>query len=167
MNYEIQVCGRYELDDVLNSDFTHMISVQDTAADAEGLKPQFIRDENYLLLRFSDTQRKDEADCPNQEQLSILMNWARELPSTDVHKILVHCDGGISRSPAIAYIFLAVVFPEIEPARHLQNVVSNCQVDYAWPNPLVVSLADQIIGQSSDLSSVLSDWQDNQPTYLD
>jgi predicted protein tyrosine phosphatase len=67
-----------------------------------------------------------------------------------VQRTLVHCTAGVSRSPAVALVLLAARNPghEIQIALLLRK-----RGPWASPNPLIVKIADKLLGRKGVLVS--------------
>jgi predicted protein tyrosine phosphatase len=63
--------------------------------------------------------------------------------------MVVHCWAGISRSMAAAYIVLCDRLGP-GPERNVAKAI-RCRAPHAFPNPLLVQLADDILGRDGDM----------------
>jgi len=92
----------------------------------------------------SEAEEVEEAEVPPSDQhiarlLAFARGWPAEAP------LLVHCWAGISRSTAAAYIVLCDRFgpgAETQIAQALRM-----RAPHAYPNSLLVSLADRALGR--------------------
>lgn len=69
--------------------------------------------------------------------------------------ILIHCNRGVSRSTAAAFIILCVrepATPEVALMRRLR-----CAAPHADPCPLFVSYADEVLGREGRMAEALDD----------
>jgi predicted protein tyrosine phosphatase len=78
---------------------------------------------------------------PDAEHIGQLIDFARDWGGQSA--MVVHCFAGISRSTAAAFIALCVVNPEAPEALIAQRLREASPT--AWPNRLMVSLADQAL----------------------
>jgi len=96
---------------------------------------------NWKLFVFEDTFDPEYDRSPKREQIEDILNWAKTLPNDTV--LLVHCEGGISRSTAVALAILTQY--------HGNDNISKC-IDLligarpeALPNSLILKYADEIL----------------------
>lgn len=85
--------------------------------------------------------------APSRADIAALIAFGRDWDETA--PLLVHCQMGISRSTAAALILAAAArpaMPEAECAARLRTA-SPC----ATPNPLMIALADDLLGRSGRL----------------
>jgi predicted protein tyrosine phosphatase len=116
-------------------------------------RPSSIAAENHLFLGINDiVEPMDGMVVPAEdhvrELIAFVAAWDRERP------IVVHCMAGISRSTAAAYITLCAVNPsrdEGEIARELRSASR-----FATPNPLIVSLADRLLGRDGRMVEAIA-----------
>jgi predicted protein tyrosine phosphatase len=102
----------------------------------------------HLTLRFHDVATPaDGLIAPDQALVRALlafgMAWSEPAP------MLIHCWMGISRSPAAALALACAWSPnrdELAAAQALRAAAPT-----ATPNPLIISLADQILGRGGRL----------------
>jgi predicted protein tyrosine phosphatase len=113
----------------------------------EGLLP-----ERHLRLGMHDVADEwisDGAPCPDhvRELIEFGRSWDAEAP------MLVHCWAGVSRSMAAAYILLSDKLgsgTEFELARAMRE-----RAPHAYPNALLVRLADQALGRNGRMISAV------------
>ena len=106
--------------------------------------PAGIETERHLRLGVNDVSEAEAADVPPSELhvaqlIAFAREWKAEAP------LLVHCWAGISRSMAAAYIMLCDRLgpgAETEIAQALRF-----RAPHAYPNSLMVSLADRALGR--------------------
>jgi predicted protein tyrosine phosphatase len=111
--------------------------------------PEGIRIGNHLRLGLNDVAATDIADDPpNEKHVEQLVRFGREWDAKA--PLLIHCWAGVSRSMAAAYIVLCDrfgPFREKEIARSLR-----ARAPHAYPNPLLVELADKALGRNGRMS---------------
>jgi len=135
--------------------YTHALSIRDATASKpiDGLENVPSR----LALFFDDitiprpgyTLVEDD----HIHQIIRFAGWVRDHPSQV--ELLVHCEAGISRSTAAAFIILAVLKgPGKEGAAFAELIsVRAC----ALPNSLMLVKADRILKREASLASIAAD----------
>jgi len=73
--------------------------------------------------------------------------------------LLVHCNAGMSRSPAIAILALCHLQPAASPFERMTYVESCSRCEYIWPNPLVVELGDRIMQRNGEIVRGVDRWR--------
>ncbi len=116
--------------------------------------PDSIAPAAHLKLGMNDIARPREGlHTPEQAQIERLIdfigNWPRQAP------LLIHCWAGISRSTAAAFIALCVLNPDKSEhalARRLRRAAPS-----ATPNPLLIALADPVLGRESRMIDAIAE----------
>lgn len=105
------------------------------------------------VLRFNDiSEARAGLVAPSAEIVRKIMDLGRELPAAAT--LLVHCFAGVSRSPAAAYILACaanVPGAELSIAHRLRAASPK-----ATPNPLMVSLADEILQRGGAMRAAIA-----------
>lgn len=112
-----------------------------------GLEP-----DRHLRVGMNDVAETWEAECaPCVAHVNSIIefgrSWSGERP------MLIHCWAGVSRSMATAYTLLCdKVGPgaELEVARAMR-----ARAPHAFPNPLIVRLADEALGRGGRMVSAV------------
>lgn len=115
--------------------------------------PAPIAPDRHLRLAMNDaTEPLPGLILPNEDHVSDLIDftvsWDRRAP------ILIHCYAGISRSTAAAFVALCILNPHVEEARiasELRRVSPTAQ-----PNPLLVEIADRLIGRNGRMLAAIN-----------
>lgn len=107
----------------------------------EGLPwPEFGPPERHLKLCFDDTEHTTGGSGPDikqiEEMISFFRRWNLE------GSLIIHCHGGISRSPAAALVALAVFNPGQE--RQAASLLRQ-RGPHADPNVSLIRLADKAL----------------------
>lgn len=179
LNFNFYVCGKDELCYHENKELTHFIGFthpnNDDVADYSNfrLKPTVfvahdVFDNRYdkygIQLVWPDKQLIEDII---QVGISIKKELLKQNPVT----LLIHCQAGISRSTAAAYIILNVILGEWNERGALAELMSRRNI--ARPNPLMVTLADQLLNRKYKMIAPLKncvDWnrgrEDNQSPLL-
>jgi len=114
--------------------------------------PDGIRAGNHLRLGLNDVVATDIADDPpNDMHVEQLIRFGRTWNAKA--PLLIHCWAGVSRSMAAAYIVLCDRFG---PFRENQIAKSlRARAPHAYPNPLLVDLADKALGRNGRMSAAI------------
>lgn len=131
--------------------FQHILSISDgnTPVDSEWTTLLSSTCEHVTYLQFDDVGKEYDPvnpSSPKDSQIMEIHEFANVVAKQATHhkatgqskpNVLVHCQGGISRSPACALIMLcALGDTPIEALRHVMGVRSN-----ALPNPQILAMA--------------------------
>ena len=107
-----------------------------------------------LRLEFADADVETaEAPCATADDIRRLVGFAATV-ATAPGKTLIHCQAGISRSTAAAYIVLAVILGPGREAEALEAMLAAAPL--ASPNRWMVQLADDALGRGGRLLAALS-----------
>lgn len=117
-------------------------------------RPPSVLETNHLLVAMDDINEPAEgfvAPCEAHidRVLTFVRNWDRNAP------LVVHCFAGISRSTASAFMTACALNPhrdEIAIARQIRRASPS-----AFPNRLIVSLADRALGRNGRMLRALDD----------
>ena len=155
---KLLVCGKFELPYVGLHRFDHMISIQDPAPHQADLRPPHIPEGRYLYLEFSDTTDPDLPDAPTRTELRRLFDWMNQ--QDRLQSLLVHCDAGMRRSPAVA-LFCVTHFTSLSFEDAIGFVRENSATSYIWPNDLVCELCDQLAGAKGAAIQAVNEWKES------
>jgi predicted protein tyrosine phosphatase len=108
-------------------------------------RPPSVAAANHLHVPVHDILEPTEGlVCPAEQHVSALLDfmrrWDRAAP------VVIHCYAGISRSTAAAFSAYCAARPDLDEALVARRLRERSPE--ATPNPLVVSLADRILGRS-------------------
>jgi predicted protein tyrosine phosphatase len=144
----IQVLPRVDAINVIRHDpeVSNVLSISDPDA-----KPPFcvrhVRGRKLVLLM--DDVSTPGPNSPNSHQVNRVIAFARELGPNAKGLTVVHCNMGMSRSPACAVVMAACWFGpghEVEAARYAARACRD-----AAPNSLIVELGDSLLGSDGAL----------------
>jgi len=150
------ICGLSELDRYSAGDVTHVLSILDPGnpgPDAFSKYPPHGR----VILHFHDEiDAGPNIVLPETKDIrkilalgeSIVENSGESRPH-----LLVHCHMGVSRSTAAMAIVLALCHPDEDEETIFSRVLQTRP--HAWPNSLMVELADNLLARSGRLVSAL------------
>lgn len=137
---------------------TAIVSAVDSA-DLAIERPLHVESDDHLILEFEDVT-SDHMGIPiHPDQLRELVDFARRLP-VDTH-VLVHCRGGIGRSPACAVVMLCATGVDLLDA--LDVVIGDRP--QAQPNPLVMLELDDVLHADGKLWHAYHLWAFEQPWW--
>jgi predicted protein tyrosine phosphatase len=153
---KFRICGEAELVDHLPW-ATHVVSIW-SPGERDSLMPFPQPEENICRVDFDDviipTQRKIETNAferpPQEEDMRKVIDFFNRLSESS--KVLFHCQAGISRSTATAFVALCARYPGIPPKRHIVRVWQQRQG--ARPNTMVIAAGDSVLGQNGQLNEV-------------
>lgn len=148
----IEVASRAEAGDILSapercSELTCLISI---GAANDELPIGYHNVSRKIRLLFGDTL--DEESGPRESDVQTLMELAQNLRSSK-GKVLIHCEAGISRSPAAALILYACWLGPGREREAMRRVLSQRPV--AIPNRRMVELADHLLARGGRLLEAL------------
>jgi len=117
-------------------------------------RPPSILATNHLMISMDDiSEPADGLVTPSQDHvdrvLAFVRNWNRQAP------LVVHCYAGISRSTASAFAAACALNPhrdETTIARQIRQASPT-----AYPNRLIVSLADRALGREGRMLRALDE----------
>jgi predicted protein tyrosine phosphatase len=143
------ICGLDELA-TLGSGATHVMSILDPDfPDPHGAAEKF---QARLCLRFHDIIAPEPGlIAPEPHHIEALLAFGRGLGGAS--HLLVHCHMGVSRSPAAMAALLAQANPQADE-RALISHIADLRPQ-AWPNLLMVALADEQLDRGGRLVAAL------------
>jgi predicted protein tyrosine phosphatase len=152
----LTICGLQELGAFQNAAVTHVLSILDPnhpdPEDFAAYGPH-----KRLTLRFDDIIAPSPGMAlPERHHIEGLLEFGKGLAAaTDdpLNHLLVHCHAGISRSTASMTILLAEARPEADEDSlfaHIREIRSQ-----AWPNSLMIAMADDLLGRGGRLVAAL------------
>jgi predicted protein tyrosine phosphatase len=103
-----------------------------------------------LTLRFDDVIAAADGAAPTMLHIEALL--AFDAAARTDERLLVHCTAGISRSSAALAVLLAARHPELD--HEIFAAIRQIR-PRAWPNSLVVSLGDKLLGRRGALVAAL------------
>lgn len=161
MHYQFQqrlfICGSGERIEYQSRRLSHLITVSNSATASSS--PAWFRGA-HLQLQFGDVTSEADAErcnsvAPCIEDIQRAVGFFREAWAGRDSRILVSCDYGASRSPALAYVFIADQFG---PGREEEALALTLGIrPVAVPNGVVVRLGDAFLGRGGALLRSLKD----------
>lgn len=131
---------------------SHILTVM--ANVGQVVRPESVREENHLRISMDDINEPAEGFvAPSGEHveraLAFVRKWDRAAP------LVIHCYAGISRSTASAFMAVCALNPhrdEISIAKQIRAASPT-----AYPNRLIVSLADRALGRQGRMLRALDE----------
>ena len=162
---EVVITGRTKAGAILGSPskrdgITHLVSIGDEECGLWGrskLPFNFHVIDRRIRLRFDDVNEAvvpaaEAGFCaPTQEHIERLVRFASNIP--DEAKVLIHCEYGVSRSTAAAYVLLAIALGSGNEREAYAQMIA--AAPHARPNIRMVQLAGRILGRYDDLMGPL------------
>jgi predicted protein tyrosine phosphatase len=145
------VCGADELERHQGPPITHLVTVANPGAVPS--RPPWFRGEHLQLLFGDVISEADAVQCrtkaPSLEDIRRALGFFRDAWRTRHSVVLVSCSYGASRSPALAYIFLA---DQLGEGREAEAFATMLKIrPNAVPNDLVVRLGDRLLERQGAL----------------
>jgi predicted protein tyrosine phosphatase len=158
--YILSICGKHEVDRFSLSNVTHLLSLEDPGTPKA--TPAWFSG-RHVQLHLHDLDTRDEAailrgTLPAKEHVREILRFGTTClteaagDAARVH-LLVHCYAGISRSTAAAFALTAQAIG-VEHAHDALEFVLKTRPE-AFPNPLIVRHADQLLNAQGRLVAAL------------
>jgi len=118
------------------------------------MRPPSILEANHLRISMDDiNEPADGFIAPSREHveqaLMFIRGWDRTAP------MVIHCYAGISRSTASAFMAACALNPHRDESAIARQIRAASPT--AYPNRLIVTLADRILGRSGRMVRALDD----------
>jgi len=158
LQHRLFVCGFDERAEFQARNISHLLAVANPGAGV--VKPPWFEGA-YLQLSFGDViseadARRCNTTAPSVHDVQQGLEFLRRAWAVPGSKILVSCDHGASRSPALAYVFIADQFG---PGREAEAFSVTLDIrSVAVPNALVVRLGDAVLQRNGALLPPLKDF---------
>jgi predicted protein tyrosine phosphatase len=137
----------------------HMISLQNPGADISDLRPAWVRPENHYVEYFFDIDDLKDSEAPTERHVKGIIEWL--LPRCHSHsevQLLIHCDAGLGRSPAIAYIAWSIFLGAGREQEAFEHLKKSCLESRITPNTTIVAHADRILQRHGALIKPVTEW---------
>jgi predicted protein tyrosine phosphatase len=153
----ITICSRHEAACLQDKAATHLLSIANPGAQIA--KPTWFTGK-HLCLFFGDVvSEADARQCnttpPAIHDIANAVQFARSA-RTSRGELIIHCEYGASRSPAMAYVIVADRLGIGCEAQALDTVLE--LRPGALPNKLVVALGDKFLDRGGKLIQPLKDF---------
>jgi predicted protein tyrosine phosphatase len=151
------ICGFSELDRYTAHGVTHVLSILDPYSPEPDIFKAYQPHFRTTLHFHDEIDSGPSIVLPHIEHIETILALGRSL-ADDVGEgrerhILVHCHMGVSRSTAAMAVLLAVVHPDDDEDRIFAHLLQ-LRLE-AWPNCLMVELADDLLGRGGRLVAAL------------
>lgn len=148
------VCGIEELEDQGDRGVTHVLSLLDPGWPAIDSFERFGPHER-AIMHFHDTIAPQEGRVmPTAADMAAILRFGKALTASDgAGHLLVHCHMGVSRSTAALLAMMAQARPEDDAEALFADL--RAIRPQAWPNSLMVRLADEALGRGGSLLDAL------------
>lgn len=155
------VCGSDELEQYRGTEITHMIRIVNPGAISP--RPTWFSGE-FLALAFGDVVSVEDAKnfrtrAPDSADIVAALSFCAPALSDAYGRILVSCDYGASRSPALAFVIAAHLLG-IGQEREALDMILAIRPE-AVPNQLVVRLGDMLLKRDGALVAALNTLYDD------
>lgn len=155
INGSLFICGAEEIDDFRAHAITHLIRIVNPGVQS-GCPSWFTKE--YLQLSFGDVVSEADAEAcrtraPDLTDISQAIDFCRKAHLLENSRVLISCDYGASRSPALAYVILADQMGIGREHEVLEEILK-IRPD-AVPNARVVSIGDQLLCRKGALLGAL------------
>jgi predicted protein tyrosine phosphatase len=159
---DIVICNRREVEKTIRQvKATHVISLLDP--DVFAFVPDEINISRTFIPIIHNIQKirivmKDEIDpnishSPKIEQIESILDWAKDLVNNEI--IIVHCEAGISRSPAMA---LGLLVQRLLRTSNYRPYEIDFAIDrllqirpHCFPNELIIRHCDKLLECKGEL----------------
>lgn len=168
--YAHAICGVDQLPDYGGQGVTHVLSLLDPAWPAIDAFDGFAEHRRTILSFHDIIDPAAGKEMPGRQHVEAVLRLGQDLAVAggEIH-LLVHCHMGVSRSTAAMLTILAQARPdkpESELFSHLRDIRPQ-----AWPNSVLVGLADEMLDRKGRLVDGLRDHYARQlaaePKYRD
>lgn len=138
---------------------SHLLSLQNPDADLYGLRPEWVPAGNHRVIYFYDVDTPGHALTPTREDIESVIDWLTLhcSPGSET-RMIIHCDAGLGRSPAVAYIAWSIHLGPGREQEAFELMKESCLNTVLMPNAAIVAHADDILGRKGALKKPLTDW---------
>lgn len=142
----------------------HMVSLQNPGSDVSDLRPPWVPPDNHYVAFFYDVDVANEPDAPTEQDIKPLIDWlAPRCSAVSESRFIIHCDAGLGRSTATAYIAWSIFFGQGHEQEAFDAMKESCLNMQIIPNSIVVAHADKILGRQGALRKPLTEWNKRVP----
>jgi len=137
----------------------HLVSLQNPGADVSELRPPWVSPENHYVGYFYDIDALNQPQAPTEQDIKSLIEWlAPRCASASEARFIVHCDAGLGRSTAAAYIAWSIFFGAGREQEAFEAMKASCLETQIIPNSIMVAHADKLLQRRGALKQPLTEW---------
>ena len=160
MRERVFVCAKDEVELFSDHGITHLLSIENRGVEKD--TPTWFGGQ-HLQICFSDIETRDLAEGDEQvaasrDQVSEILAFGASAFESSENRLLIHCLAGVSRSTAAALGIISQELGENSEADSLEILMSIRPM--AFPNILVVQLADRLLCRGGKLEESLKPMRD-------
>lgn len=150
--YELSIAGIPELDEFVDQDVSHIISLIDPDLPDLEIFEAFTGVRRFTIRMHDIIEEAEGELLPTHGHVSELLEIGAQLVEDTPTHLLIHCHMGTSRSTAAAAIILGQHNPgrEAEALAHVRRIRRP-----SWPNSLMLRLADELLGREEAYSKAV------------
>lgn len=113
-------------------------------------------EDHHLYIKARDIYDEKDHDLRfNNSHLEKILEFVK---NENPERLLIHCHQGISRSAAVAFILFYIETRDYETALNKLLEIRR----FAWPNNLIVEVADNYLDLNGEMLSFIEKWKDDQ-----
>lgn len=147
----LHICGADELNGYRYSGITHLVSIANPNSEAK--VPSWFNGER-MVLQFGDVvSLADAKQCgsiaPSTQDIMKVVAFSRKAWALKDSILMVHCDYGASRSPAVAYV-IATDYAGVGSEKDALSFILDIR-PCAVPNKRIVALGDAYLNRQGAL----------------
>lgn len=142
---DIRIVSRHSAEQLCSNrpeSIAHLISI--TGAKQQKPIRGFKNIKSSLWLKFDDLNEKKHA-CPKREHVEKIVEFGRKIRDTE-GTVLIHCEAGISRSTAAAFVILCDLLGPGKEEEAMQQVANNRPMLH--PNKIICEYGDRILNRN-------------------
>jgi predicted protein tyrosine phosphatase len=150
------ICGLSELDRYSTSDVTHVLSILDPGNPEPDAFSKYPPHGRVILYFHDEIDAGPNIVLPEIKDVRKIVALGESIVDDSGERrphLLVHCHMGISRSTAAMAILHAICHPDEDEETIFSRVLQTRP--HAWPNSLMVELADNLLARAGRLVSAL------------
>ncbi len=171
-NFNFHICGVDEVHkykDEFITDiiaFTHPGNQNEASYDDFNFSP--IINKFCVHDVFDDRYHSDGLKWPDEklikEIISVCNDIKKKVDENELVNCLIHCQAGISRSTAAAFILLSILTGEWKERDCINEIYHRRSIMH--PNPLMVSIADKLLDRKGKMVDLIDHGEDREQDIL-
>jgi predicted protein tyrosine phosphatase len=147
------ICGLAELGACCSDDVTHVLSILDPPTPEPVNLTSFEPSRRALVRMHDEIEAALGIELPEPRHIRSILQFGETLAGNGSWRLLVHCHMGVSRSTAA----MAILFAQLNPGCDEDAIFANVRSlrPQAWPNLLMIEIADGLISRGGRLVAAL------------